>query len=282
MVTMEAEASADTLVNTWVSCFGVPAHIISDQGGQFTSNLWDHACKAFGIHHGTTTAYHHSLPPPVQRDGRENPPAAEGRLAAAEWPQHLPWVLLGLRAAPKEDSRISSAELVYGAQLILPAQLTFDAELPVTEILDAIRTAEPLPTRHAAALAPTQPPTPLRTATMVYIKRGGQLPPLVPPYDCPYHVIEKGPKFFKVDIGRKEVSIIVDRLKLYTGAAAASPAAPARCRRPPNTCTPAAPANVDSDSKEAPHPPPQPTHHHQGYPRPPQPDRPGSVAHQQD
>ena len=215
----------------------------------------------------------------VERTHRQLKDALKARLAAAELPQHLPWVLLGLRAAPQEDGGISSAELVYGAQ---PAQLTTDAELPVTEILDAIRTAEPLPTRHAAALAPTQPPTPLRTATMVYIKRGGQLPPLVPPYDCPYHVIEKGPKFFKVDIGRKEVSITVDRLKPYTGAAAASPAAPARCGRPPNTRTPAAPANVDSDSKEAPHPPPQPAHHHQGYSRPPQPDRPGSVAHQQD
>jgi len=122
----------------------------------------------------------------------------------AEWPQHLPWVLLCLRAAPKEDSGISSAEMVYGAQPALLAQLTSVPEPPVTEILDAIRTAEPLPTRHAAALAPMQPPTPLRTATMVYVKKGGQLPPLVLPYDGPYRVIEKEPKFFKVDIGGKE------------------------------------------------------------------------------
>jgi len=114
----------------------------------------------------------------VERTHRQLKDALKARLAAAEWPQHLPWVLLGLRAAPQEGGGISSAELVYGAQ---PAQLTTDAELPVTEILDAIRTAEPLPTRHAAALAPTQPPTPLRTATMVYVKKGGQLPPLVPP-----------------------------------------------------------------------------------------------------
>jgi len=28
------------------------------------------------------------------------------------WPQHLPWALLGLRAAPKEDGGLPSAELV--------------------------------------------------------------------------------------------------------------------------------------------------------------------------
>jgi hypothetical protein len=44
------------------------------------------------------------------------------------WPawsgeQHLPWVLLGLRAAPKEDSAISAAELVFGTKLALPGEL---------------------------------------------------------------------------------------------------------------------------------------------------------------
>ena len=89
------------------------------------------------------------------------------------------------------------AELVYRAQSALTAQLTSDAELPVTEILDAIRTKEPPPTRHRTAPPPTQPPNPLRTATMVYVKKGGQLPPLVPPYDGPYRVIEKGPSSSK-------------------------------------------------------------------------------------
>ena len=106
-------------------------------------------------------------------------------------------------------------------------------------------------TEHAAAPPPTQPPTLLRTANMVYVKKGGQLPPLVPPYDGPYRVLEKGTKFFKVDIGGKEVSVTVDCLKPHTGAAAASPAAPAKHSRPPNTCMPAPPANIDSDSEEA-------------------------------
>jgi hypothetical protein len=45
------------------------------------------------------------------------------RLAGLQWPEHLPWVLLGLRAAPKEESAVSSAELVFGAPLTLPGQL---------------------------------------------------------------------------------------------------------------------------------------------------------------
>ncbi len=39
------------------------------------------------------------------------------------WPEHLPWVLFGLRAAPKEDCAISPAELVFGAPLTLTGHL---------------------------------------------------------------------------------------------------------------------------------------------------------------
>jgi hypothetical protein len=47
--------------------------------------------------------------------------ALKARLAGPSWPLHLPWVLLGLRAAPREDSNVSLAELVFGSPLNLPA-----------------------------------------------------------------------------------------------------------------------------------------------------------------
>ena len=34
-----------------------------------------------------------------------------------------PWVLLGLRAAPKEEAGVSAAEATYGHSLVLPSQL---------------------------------------------------------------------------------------------------------------------------------------------------------------
>ena len=39
-----------------------------------------------------------------------------------EWLEHLPWVLLGIRVAPKEDSGVSAAEAGFGGQLALPGQ----------------------------------------------------------------------------------------------------------------------------------------------------------------
>jgi hypothetical protein len=43
----------------------------------------------------------------------------------------------------------------------------------------------------------------LATAEMVYVRKGGQLQPLAQPYSGPYQVLEKGPKYFRLDIGGK-------------------------------------------------------------------------------
>ena len=39
---------------------------------------------------------------------------------APNWLDELPWVLLGISTAPKEDLQCSSAELVYGTPLMVP------------------------------------------------------------------------------------------------------------------------------------------------------------------
>ncbi|MFN9979825.1 MAG: DDE-type integrase/transposase/recombinase, partial [bacterium] len=111
---MEAATIADALVAGWVSRFGVPAVITSDRGTQFTSAVWEALCSRLQIQHITTTAFHPCSNGMVERCHRQLKDALRARSAANDWPDHLPWVLLGLRAAPKEDSAISSAEMVLG------------------------------------------------------------------------------------------------------------------------------------------------------------------------
>jgi hypothetical protein len=48
-------------------------------------------------------------------------------------------VLLGLRSAPKEDSGVSVAELVYGAALVLPVEFLSTAEPPATDFLKKLQ-----------------------------------------------------------------------------------------------------------------------------------------------
>ncbi len=120
LTSITAADCARALFAGWVSRFGVPATITSDRGTQFMSALWAGLCRLLNIQHSHTTAYHPQSNGLVQRFHRRLKDALRARANAADWHDHLPWVLLGIRAAYREDSEFSPAEAVYGSQLILP------------------------------------------------------------------------------------------------------------------------------------------------------------------
>ena len=47
-----------TLLRTWVSRCGVPDHIVSDRGAQFTGALWQELHTLLGVQRHLTTSYH--------------------------------------------------------------------------------------------------------------------------------------------------------------------------------------------------------------------------------
>jgi hypothetical protein len=143
--------------------------------------------------------------------------------------------MLGLRAAAKEDSGVSSAELLYGVPLRLPAEPGVAAEATM-EAVAAARATLPssLPTRALSYSEILQgPPLHLASAEMVFIRAGAARPPLSPLFQGPYKVLQKGPKFFTVELGGRQEAISVDRLKAYSGGPV-SPACPPQRGRPPN------------------------------------------------
>ncbi len=136
---MAAATCANTLITTWVARFGVPAVITSDRGTQFTSQVWSILCRKLGIIHTTTTAYHPQSNGLVKRAHLQVKEGLKTRLASHEWPAYLPWVLLGMRTLPKDDSAISSAELVYGAPLVLPGEFVDAAKPSAADFLEHVR-----------------------------------------------------------------------------------------------------------------------------------------------
>ena len=70
--------------------------------------------------HPQTTAYHPEANGVVERLHRHLKDALKARAAAANWSEEIHWVLLGLRAQPREDNGLSSAESVFGCPLVLP------------------------------------------------------------------------------------------------------------------------------------------------------------------
>ena len=236
----DTDAVVDALIGQWVARFGVPATLTSDQGSQFTSSIWAALCSKLQTTHINTTAYHPQSNGMVERVHRQLKEGLKARGAAADWPQHLPWVLLNIRTAPKTDSNISAAEMVFGTRLTLPAQPPAHQEPPQSAVND-LRAGRTIPTRILHLPTPAAIPPHLARAEMVYVRRGDKGGPLAQPYSGPYKVISKGPKHFCLDLGGREKEVSVDRLKPHTGAAAAAPAAPPRRGRPPGrTAAPAA------------------------------------------
>jgi hypothetical protein len=79
------------------------------------------------------------------------------RCAAANWVYHLPWVLLGLRAAARKDDGTTPTQAVFGTPLILPGQFLDSPELPSKDFLEqfskTLSAAEHPSTRHNTANA---------------------------------------------------------------------------------------------------------------------------------
>jgi transposase InsO family protein len=87
------------------------------------------------ITHVQTTAYHPQANGLVERLHRRLKDALRARSAAADWHSHLPWVMMGIRTAWREDSPFSPAENVFGSQLVLPGQFLSAPESPSPSFL---------------------------------------------------------------------------------------------------------------------------------------------------
>jgi len=189
-------ARARALFLHWIARFGLPIHLSSDRGPQFTSQLWtDIACLLGTTLHHTTT-YHPQCNGLVERFHRHLKSALKSRLTGANWLDDLPWVLLGIRTAPKEDLDTSSAEMVFGAPLLYLV-ISWDP----TEFLPALRSIRP------------SVPADLFNSQFVFVRRDAHRSPLQRQYDGTYKVPEHGSKAFTLDFRGFPRLVSVDRLK---------------------------------------------------------------------
>ena len=219
---METPTVARAFLLHWLARFGMPIHVTHDRGSQFTSQLFKAMCELLGIHQIPTTSYHPQSNGLIERVHRPLKDGLKAREADPNWSDHLPWILLGLRAAPKEHLDTSPADLVYGQPLVLPAEfLGQKPEANIKEVLDRLREKvgnfKPIPTSNHNTKALTYVPKSLKDSKFVFIRRGAthtqKSSALRQPYEGPFKVITTGDKYFEIQRGTQLERISIDRLK---------------------------------------------------------------------
>ena len=242
---ISAESCVRAFISTWISRFGVPAVLTSDRGTQFTSSVWSGVCAVLGISTSTTTSFHPQSNGIIERFHRSLKSSLRARLAGSDWMSHLPLVLLGLRATPKDDTGLSVSEAVYGSALTLPGEMLDVPELPSDSFLRKVERAVDgfavPPPHHVRPTSPSQLPAALVTTKFVFVRDDTVKPTLAPRYRGPYLVVDKQSKYFRLQIGSKQDSVSVDRLKPVYGDTPIVPALPpprGRPIRPPVTIPP--------------------------------------------
>ena len=147
------------------------------------------------------------------------------------WPEVLPWVLLALRTQPRHDDGQSAFTALYGTEAVLPGYVTDRKEAELPELLRQLRLQPSLPVRDVPPVDAC--PLPPGTA-WVYIRTDSVKKPLAPVYTGPFKVLRQSRNTCRLQLGDKEDTVAVARLKPCPDPSP-TPAVPPRRGRPPRS-----------------------------------------------
>ena len=134
-----------------------------------------------------------------------------------------------MRAAPREESGVSVAEVALQQQLVVSGQLPPPSEKLVgMEELPMPPVVIP-PTGRSSTHGETT--SPLDGADWVYMAKGGASKPMAEKYSGPYRVLERGNKAWKLQVGERVEVVSRDRLKPHLGSVDPEAAVPPTCER---------------------------------------------------
>lgn len=221
MQTITAEEVAETLTREWISRFGIPTIITTDQGAQFESDLFHRLMKTFATKRIRTTSYHPQANGMIERVHRQ----LKASLMCHDdtWLSALPLVLLGMRSSFKEDIQGTVAEMLYGETLRLPGELLISTQTSnsyvdpadfVSRLRRLMANIRPVPaSRHCETSSFIFKE--LAEATHVFLREDCVRRALQAPYSGPYQVVERASdgKTFTILAKGRQVTVSIDRIK---------------------------------------------------------------------
>lgn len=149
-----AETVAHRVVYDFISRFGVPLDIHSDQGRTYESNLFQQVCKLLDIHKTRTSPYHPSSNGQAERFNQVlvNMIAAYVDDDQRNWDVHLPLLTSAYRSSQHETTGYTPNMLMFGRETHAPIDLILggplEDEAPKNECDYVISLRERMETIH--------------------------------------------------------------------------------------------------------------------------------------
>ena len=240
MRNQEATTVAKLLFDRVICVHGCPLQILTDQGTNFESTLFQELCKLMSIDKVRTSTYKPSTNGNIERfHGTMHSMLAKFISDnQRDWDEKLPAVAFAYRTSVQESTKFTPFYLMYGREARIPADLVYgtqpDSDLTsnVSEFADkhqtALREAYTLVRKHLGVAARRRKRDyDLRTRTKdypvgswvwVYVPRRkvGRYPKWQSPYQGPFLVTQQlGPVNYSVQRGPKTKPWVVhvDKLK---------------------------------------------------------------------
>ena len=201
----------------WVSTFGVPEKIITDNGREFTSSEFEGTCSIMGIKHIYTTPYHPQSNGFIERIHRMVKVALRTLDDKEGWVDQIPLISLMINNQVSDINSYTPYQKTFGKFCRVPGVIVDSECNGSTSNKDVEIFCEVMShhQRHARALqsSNSQMDSNLTNASYVWVRKEGVQPSLSPVYDGPYPVVEKNNKYFVICSWEGEKKISVDRLK---------------------------------------------------------------------
>ena len=199
-----ADESAKAFLHNHIALYGLPSHISSDCGANFTASLWKKIMSNLQIELKYAALYR---PQSIGLLERTHGPIKKGLIAALleagemhqeNWIDHLPWVLLAKNNAYQEDLKASASEMLFGFCGKLPGQLLDDksnqpsSQSDLQELLSIQRRRNSKPAIQTSSHSKPEKPLPQipSNITHVYTKQH-KATGLQAPYSGPFFIEER-------------------------------------------------------------------------------------------
>ena len=209
-----AECSANALLQ-WIGRHGIPDTLVTDNGTNFTSNMFTALSQSLGFKLKHTTTYNPESNGIIERCHRTLKTALTTHCQSTDWSRKLPWILLSLRTTPHSALNAAPAEVLYGKNIRIPADLLPQSEdhISIADTSNIINKFLPPKITYNVHQNKIFLPKNIKESMFVYEKIDHHRPPLSFAYEGPFPIIKVHEKYATICKNNINKNVSLDRLK---------------------------------------------------------------------